>query len=214
MVTMFRAAQADLLEPIMSALRELSEKKDWTGGFLVAERGRFNWATAPFKHYASFEDFYEQELAETWGKWSELQETYRRRAAREITDDQAQKRIEDAAERHRREMRERDAADRLNQRGPGRPGTVHNKKDDVNSYEGRPWGNSVDAALRRLRKSRPDLHARVLNGELSANAAMIEAGFRKPRPRDPDPVLTRLRRIWKRASLETRRVFLAEVSAP
>ncbi len=42
-----------------------------------------------------------------------------------------------------------------------------------------PTGNSTDAALRRLRKDRPDLHQRVINKELSAHAAMIEAGFRK-----------------------------------
>lgn len=35
------------------------------------------------------------------------------------------------------------------------------------------------AAIRRLRKSRPDLHEKVMNSELSANAAMVEAGFRK-----------------------------------
>ncbi len=42
-----------------------------------------------------------------------------------------------------------------------------------------PTGNRTDAALRRLRKDRPDLHQRVINKELSAHAAMIEAGFRK-----------------------------------
>jgi hypothetical protein len=44
-------------------------------------------------------------------------------------------------------------------------------------------------ALRRLRDQRPELHARVLARELSPNAAMIEAGFRKPKvqvPLDPD----------------------------
>ena len=41
-------------------------------------------------------------------------------------------------------------------------------------------GQSADAAaLRRLRKDRPDIHARVLAGELSPHAGMIEAGFRK-----------------------------------
>lgn len=31
----------------------------------------------------------------------------------------------------------------------------------------------------RLRKDRPDIHARVLAGEISPHAAMVEAGFRK-----------------------------------
>ena len=44
-----------------------------------------------------------------------------------------------------------------------------------------PSGNSRAAFLRRLRKDRPDIHARVLAGELSPHAGMIEAGFRKGR---------------------------------
>ena len=55
--------------------------------------------------------------------------------------------------------------------------------DNVHSYSKskappRPSGNSEEAALRRLSKDRPDLHARVIAGEMSAHAAMIEAGFR------------------------------------
>ncbi|MFJ8755498.1 hypothetical protein [Streptomyces cyaneofuscatus] len=41
-----------------------------------------------------------------------------------------------------------------------------------------PSGNRQEAALRRLRKDAPELHARVMNGELSAHAAMVQAGFR------------------------------------
>jgi hypothetical protein len=70
-----------------------------------------------------------------------------------------------------------DAKDRESQRGPGRPETVYSGKRDVHS-SGRPSGNSRAAALRRLRKDRPDLHARILAGEISAHAAMVEAGFR------------------------------------
>ena len=42
-------------------------------------------------------------------------------------------------------------------------------------------GNSLDYTLRRLTRDRPDLLARYESGELSANAAAIEAGFRKKR---------------------------------
>lgn len=59
-----------------------------------------------------------------------------------------------------------------------------------------PTGNSIEAALRRLRRDRPDLHARVLAGELSAHHAAIEAGFRHP----PDPYKTILRLIPKLTS--------------
>jgi hypothetical protein len=42
-----------------------------------------------------------------------------------------------------------------------------------------PTGNSRDAALRRLRKDRPDLHKEVIAGKKTAHRAMVEAGFRK-----------------------------------
>jgi hypothetical protein len=79
-----------------------------------------------------------------------------------------------------------EAEDKLNRReagshGRGRPLDVATKTDDVNVYR-RPTGNTRAAALRRLLKHRPDIHARVLAGEITANAGMIEAGFRKPQP--------------------------------
>jgi hypothetical protein len=53
-----------------------------------------------------------------------------------------------------------------------------NQYSDGNNVPKRPEGNSAAKALRRLRKDRPDLHKLVLEGKLSANKAMIEAGFR------------------------------------
>jgi hypothetical protein len=41
-----------------------------------------------------------------------------------------------------------------------------------------PTGTSRRAALRRLRKDRPDLYAQVKEGKVSANWAMVEAKFR------------------------------------
>jgi hypothetical protein len=55
---------------------------------------------------------------------------------------------------------------------------VYNGSGDVHISK-RPAGNSTAAFLRRLRKDRPDIHIRVLAGEISAHAGMIEAGFRK-----------------------------------
>lgn len=40
-------------------------------------------------------------------------------------------------------------------------------------------GNNPTYALKRLKRDRPDLANKVIAGELSANAAAIEAGFRK-----------------------------------
>lgn len=70
-----------------------------------------------------------------------------------------------------------DAIDRATQGDHGgnrRSGTFN--VDNVHIE--RPSGNRESTALRRLRKDRPDLHARVLAGELSANWAMVEASFR------------------------------------
>ncbi len=64
-------------------------------------------------------------------------------------------------------------------REPGRPAdggreTGNNVTDSV----GRPEGNTAAKALRRLRKDAPTLHERVVAGEMSPHAAMVEAGFR------------------------------------
>jgi len=94
-----------------------------------------------------------------------------------------------------------DAIDAAVQRPGGRPepaGTV----DNVHSLPARPTGNSQESALRRLRKGRPDLHKMVLAGELSANAAAVEAGFRRR-----DTPLDQLHKVWARASATERAAF-------
>ena len=46
------------------------------------------------------------------------------------------------------------------------PGSIHTAVDNMHSNQ-RPSGTSESAALRRLRKQRPDLYAEVLAGELT-----------------------------------------------
>jgi len=58
--------------------------------------------------------------------------------------------------------------------------------------------------IARLQRDCPELHERVLSGELSANAAAIEAGFRKP----PLTPLESLFKAWDKASEEERAKFL------
>jgi hypothetical protein len=85
-----------------------------------------------------------------------------------------------------------DLLDRAVQREPGRPGTL----DNIQGSDA-PTGTSTEAALRRLRKDRPDLHARVLEGVVSAHAAMVEAGFRRKTitvPADVDAIVRALPR--------------------
>lgn len=69
-----------------------------------------------------------------------------------------------------------DAIDRAMKRPNHRP---EKTVDNVHSSEERPTGNTEQAAIRRLRKDRPDLHKKVIAGKMSAHAAMVEAGFRK-----------------------------------
>ena len=71
-------------------------------------------------------------------------------------------------------------ADRANRR-PAHRHIDHDVYNGNANIHVRPSGTSAAAALRRLERYRPDLLDRVLAGELSAHAAMVEAGFRRPR---------------------------------
>ncbi|WP_412540085.1 hypothetical protein R8Z50_30350 [Longispora sp. K20-0274] len=89
----------------------------------------------------------------------------------------------------------RDKLDELHEK-IGREASVSDHAVDiVNSMinaPARPTGNSEAQALRRLRNDRPDIHERVMAGEMSAHAGMIEAGFRKRKisvPKDDPPLI-------------------------
>jgi hypothetical protein len=64
-----------------------------------------------------------------------------------------------------------------------KPGKTWDTRGENNTFDNiqdnpAPTGTSKNATLRRLRKDNPELHDKVVAGELSANAAAIEAGFR------------------------------------
>lgn len=178
-LTLHRAVQAKVLQPVIDALKTLEARTDWAGGYLVIEHYDQTWRDAPFKHYASFEDFYATELETTWGRWTDLQETWKARIDGRISEQEKDARIAENA----RKAREREAKDLANPPQPGRRTDLsNNKENDVSEVKNKKTGNSAEAALRKLRKDRPDIHARVLAGELSAHAGMIEAGFRKKAP--------------------------------
>jgi hypothetical protein len=66
-----------------------------------------------------------------------------------------------------------------------RPPHIHIDPDVYDNFDDvhvRPTGNTSASAHRRLRKSRPDIHSRVLAGELTPNAGMVEADFRQKAP--------------------------------
>lgn len=73
-----------------------------------------------------------------------------------------------------------DALDRVLAHRQGERTDIVSNRNEVPSSatEERPVGTTAQYAIRRLRKDRPDLHAKVLAGELKPHAAMVEAGFR------------------------------------
>lgn len=86
----------------------------------------------------------------------------------------------------------KDAIDRATAQKPGNPTGANQYTDGIDnngnnsmsenvreSDRSSPVGNMAGYALRRLRREKPELHARVLAGELTPHAAMIEAGFRQ-----------------------------------
>ncbi len=63
---------------------------------------------------------------------------------------------------------------------PELPGHGGDRQDDNVSLPAQPqYGNDADYTLRRLKRDAPELAQRVLSGEMSTNAAAIQAGFRK-----------------------------------
>jgi hypothetical protein len=80
-----------------------------------------------------------------------------------------------------------------------RPHGVNIGADVDNINIQRPNGTSKEHALRKLRTSAPELHAEVLQGRLSAHAAMVQAGYRKriaSVPLNPTGAAATLRRLF------------------
>ena len=103
--------------------------------------------------------------------------------------------------------------DEAMRRKPGGDRRSDSFKDSIRNPEyGKPTGTTAQYALRRLRKARPDLLARVEAGELSPHGAMIQAGFRKKTITvSTGDILAGLIKLWAKASVEERTRFLAEV---
>ena len=78
LLTIWVKEQEFVFQPIVEALAVLASLKDWSESFLVADKltPGFSWKQAPFRKYASFQDFYKRELESTWGAWDKLQATY------------------------------------------------------------------------------------------------------------------------------------------
>lgn len=97
-----------------------------------------------------------------------------------------------------------EALDLLDQALSSRQGERTDLVSNVHKVD-RPAGNASAAALRKLRKHRPDLHALVLAGKLSPHAAMVQAGFRVKTatiPIDSDKTVDMLARHFDPEKLE------------
>jgi hypothetical protein len=80
-----------------------------------------------------------------------------------------------------------EAVDLLDRALQGKHGGDRKSKNRIKSYNvtldyKSSRGNSSAYAMRRLRQSWPDLHRKVLTGEMSANAAAVKAGLRNQQP--------------------------------
>jgi hypothetical protein len=133
------------------------------------------------RNYGSFEAIY-AELVEPWlGSWAELRKTYARLQAGEITEEQGAEEIKLRA--------------KLGRPTRGQEKPVH--AQDIQYGTGRRG-----YVLARLRRDDPALLARVERGELTANAAAVEKGWRRKRtPYDE------LVSAWNRASDNDRSHF-------
>ena len=90
----------------------------------------------------------------------------------------------------------------------GRPSTeeYHNNVMELKSVQ----GNSKSYTVSRLKRDRPDLFEKVVAGELSANKAAIEAGFR----RRARTMSENLDYLWAKATPDEQAGFLARIMAP
>jgi hypothetical protein len=143
--------------------------------------------------YDSFADYFADRVRRPFEHWAELEKTYK--YASTYAPELFELPYEAAA---------------LGAHG-GQPGNRNaakdkpeNEGDNVTSVSDR--GNSATYTIRRLKRDRPDLADRVVAGEMSANAAAIEAGFR----RKPTP-LDQLTVAWGKASGDEKTEFLRQV---
>lgn len=186
----WRAAQNFAFEPIMQALIKLRERKwDAEQPFLLTDSVHFSWKTAPIRKYASFEDFYERELEQTWGKWTDLLETWKGVVRGDLTPDQGKERI-------------------LGKRGGDRQSdnyrTSTNQADIISLNK---HGTNAAYLSARLRRDHREIAERLSAGEFrSVRAAAIEAGIITP-----TPPLAIVRRAWKRATPDEREAIRAWV---
>ncbi len=114
--------------------------------------------------YDSFRDYFEDRARKPFAVWAELESTY-------------QYVTKNAPELLPKPFSEANDA-RLNAHGTNRYTAPPNDSDSRHSNP-TSSDRGQTYTVRRLKRDRPDLAERVISGDLSANAAAIEAGFGK-----------------------------------
>lgn len=115
-----------------------------------------------------------------------------------------------------------DKKDRTQQRPVGtnqHSKALDNKTNDIQALA--PTGTSAAAALRRLRtetekgnEAVAPIYERVLSGEITANAGMIEAGFRKKRASTKQTTLQRILKLLPLLTNDERHQLAEELGRP
>jgi hypothetical protein len=217
---MFRSAQAEFLAPVTEALKKLEATTDWSGAHLVAENSRWNWKTAPLKHYVSFEDFYNRELRKTWGEWARLQAIYEKKL-NGASDTELQPEI-DANARAAQTMAAavpvaahggaREDAGRKSKTEP----KVINQGDNITlkTPSNGIRGTSKEYLAGLIKRDRPDVAADVEAGKYpSIRAAALAAGIIKYRvaqfnPDNPDQIARQLKKHCSASVIENLKLLL------
>jgi hypothetical protein len=108
-----------------------------------------------------------------------------------------------------RKKRNQEAANKP-ARPKGRPRALltenhaNNKNDSMIYLHEAEQGTTAPYAMRRLKVGRPDLYEKCLAGQMTANAAMVEAGYRKRQPPRRKPILGRIQALWQKADAAER----------
>jgi hypothetical protein len=203
--TLIARSQDWQLKPMMEALETLSKVTNWDHSWMVAQKvdgsPSFDWRNAPSRRYASFQDFYNKELAATSGEWDRLVETWRRVCKGEISDGEAQAEVRLSAE-----TREAIGIAKLHPLGS------HGKRLTRDLVYHKHGSTGAIYLCRRLARDHPAIFAALERGTYrSIYEAAIAAGVVKKVLANNQ--LARLRYDWKRATPEQRALFLAEIGA-
>lgn len=200
-LTAWRSAQSYAIGPIGAALEELQQLPTWEGGFLIADTLDFDWRTAPFKRYKSFEDFYHEELEETWGAWDQLQETYRKLITGDIDDQQAETEVKLSQQANAMKLAREEGISVVSQHG-GRRNKQADKKEIISLH-----GTNASYRVARLKRDHPDIIVRLAAGEFkSVSAAERAAGVVKyEKLTKLEKALNRIIAAWSEASYDERR---------